>query len=87
MTMLFRNYRDNGTLVERGIDEIMPVVHVAPDGEVGFTRRQRAAVDRDSGDIFGERTLTLRAHRLHYRCNRPKRAHAACSASASAATS
>ena len=50
--------------LQRGVDEIMAVMHVALDGEIGLARLDGAAVDGKPDDAVRQRAVGRGAHRL-----------------------
>ena len=86
--MRLRDHGEPRAVLQRRLNEIVPVVYVALDGEVSLARRQCAAIDRDAGDRIGQCAARRGLHRLRHRRACPQwRAHAACSASAAMAAS
>src|SRR3954468_1282550 len=82
------DHSQRSALVERCIDEIMAVMHVALDGEIGVPGRDGSAVDGEAGDSLLHRAADGGAHRLrHVRCSPERRGHATLDASAAAAAS
>ena len=83
------HHRQRCTGLQRRGDEIMAVVDVALDGEIGFTRRDGAAVDGKARYRFRQRAIDRGAHRLRHRDRGPqwRRAHAPLGANAAATAS
>ena len=65
------DHREPRARLQRGLDETVPVMHVALDGEIGFARGDGAAVDGEAGDPLGKRALRHGAHRLGHRRRGP----------------
>ncbi len=63
------HHRKPRARLQRGFDKAVSVVHVALDGEIGFARRDGAAVDGEAGDPLGKRALRRSTHRLGH-CRR-----------------
>ncbi len=65
------DYRERGAGLQRRSDKIVSVVNVALDGEIGFARRNAAAVDRQPGNRFRQHPATCGLHRRSHRTRRP----------------
>ena len=63
--------RERGPRLQGGGDEIMAVMDVALDGEIGVARRDGAAVDGKARHRFRQRAAHLRAHRRRHRPRSP----------------
>ncbi len=83
------DHRQRSTRLQRRRDEIVAVMDVALDREIGFARRDGAAVDRKARYRFRQRAVDRRAHRRRHRAGCPQRrcAHATLGASAAATAS
>ena len=84
-----RDHRKRRAGLQRGVDEIMAVMHVALDREIRLARPDGPAVDGKAGDRFRQRAADGGAHRLAHRlrCPQWRRAHATLDESAEATAS
>ena len=67
-----RNDGQRRPRLQGGLDEIMAVVNVAPDREIGFAGPDGAAVDRQPRDVRLRRAANLGVHRVSHRGHGPQ---------------
>ncbi len=65
------DHRQRRVSLQRGCDKFMPVMDLALDGKISFSRRDGAAVDGKSGDRVRQRAAERGAHRFRHRCRGP----------------
>ncbi len=65
------DYRERSAGLQGRGNEIMPVMDLALDREISFSRRDGAAVDRKSRDHFRQRALDRPAHGFRHRGRGP----------------
>src|SRR5581483_7037777 len=83
------DHRQRGPGLQRGDDEIVAVMDVALDGEVGLARLNGSAVDGEPDDPVRQRAVGGGAHRVRhcFRCPEQDRAHATLEVSTAATAS
>ena len=83
------DHRERSARLQGRRDKIMPVMDLALDRKISFSRRDGAAVDRKSRDRVVQRAIDRCAHRFRHHGRSPQRcrAHATLGASAAATAS